>query len=158
MNEETILELLFTFACFGAVVVTAQLVERSLLRPEICSSYPVIGQFCLLSTRFIEAIWKDKNEAKECPKILLLFVLVLLPSPLSTQIYVRWGPFKVVKLKNFDCQFSKIGHFCLSPIRDSSQSISAEGVCYSVTRWQNYFSKIGHLHQWKFAHKHEKIV
>ena len=52
----------------------------------------------------------------------------------------------------------QIGHFCLSPIRDSSQSISAEGVCCSVTRWQNYFSKIGHLHQWKFAHKHEKIV
>ena len=51
MNEETILELLFTFACFGAVVVTAQLVEhevvnlRYLKRPKPYSATRVPDKY-----------------------------------------------------------------------------------------------------------------
>ena len=49
---------------FRRAVVVTQLVERSLLTPEICGSNPVIGKFYLLSI-LLKDLLKRRKQRKE---------------------------------------------------------------------------------------------
>ena len=53
-------------------MVVVQLVERLLSTTEICSSYPVIGNFIYYQL-YSKLYWNDKNEEQKSPEMAQIF-------------------------------------------------------------------------------------
>ena len=144
--------------------VVAQLIERLLPTAEIRGSNSVIGKFYLLSTvGILKMCWKDKGGGKEAGngplKISINVLSLSLPNifgspPSSPPIDGRnWNgggqpdlPKSIMSVALYIFDWSSL---CRST---KSSHVN------SVTRWLDYFSTFGHLHQWKFAQSHTKFA